>query len=56
MARADDLRRIEQAIIRVTRVGYGREAARIRAERSGVQLSRPSIAILSSLHATGPVR
>jgi DNA-binding MarR family transcriptional regulator len=56
MARADDLRRIEQAIIRITRVGYGREAARIRAERSGVHLSRPSIAILSSLHATGPVR
>ena len=56
MARADDLRRIEQAIIRITRVGYGREAARIRADRSGIHLSRPAIAILSSLHATGPVR
>jgi len=56
MARADDLRRIEQAIIRITRVGYGREAARIRADRSGIHLSRPAIAILSSLHATGRVR
>ena len=56
MARADDLRRIEQAIIRITRVGYGREAARIRADRSGIHMSRPAIAILSSLHATGPVR
>ena len=56
MARPDDLRRIEQAIIRITRVGYGREAARVRAERSGVHLSRPAIAILSSLQATGPVR
>jgi DNA-binding MarR family transcriptional regulator len=56
MARMDDLRRIEQAIVRITRVGYGREAARIRAERSGVQLSRPAIAILSSLQASGPVR
>jgi len=56
MARTDDLRRIEQAVARITRVGYGREAARIRAERSGVQLSRPAIAILSSLQASGPVR
>jgi DNA-binding MarR family transcriptional regulator len=54
--RHDDLRRIEQSILRITRVGSGREAARLRAERSGVYLSRPAIAILSSLRATGPVR
>lgn len=34
----------------------GREAARIRAERSGVHLSRPSISILSTLRVSGPVR
>lgn len=34
----------------------GREAARNRAERSGVHLSRPSIAILSTLRLSGPVR
>jgi DNA-binding MarR family transcriptional regulator len=56
MARHDDLRRIEQAFAKITRVGTGREAARIRAERSGVFLSRPSIAILSALRASGPVR
>lgn len=34
----------------------GREAARIRAERAGVNLSRPSISILSTLRLSGPVR
>jgi DNA-binding MarR family transcriptional regulator len=56
MARAEDLRRIEHAIVRIVRIGSGREAARIRSDRAGVHLSRPAIAILASLHATGPVR
>ena len=34
----------------------GREAARIRAARSGVHLSRPSVSILSTLRVSGPVR
>ena len=34
----------------------GREAARIRAARAGVHLSRPSISILSTLRVSGPVR
>ncbi|MBF6556792.1 MAG: MarR family transcriptional regulator [Acidimicrobiales bacterium] len=54
--RRDDLRRVEQAITRMGRIGNGREAARIRAERSGVRISRPGIAILAAVHARGPLR
>lgn len=56
MARRDDLRRVEHALTRISRISMGREAARIRASRSGVHLSRPSIAILSTLRLSGPVR
>lgn len=56
VARRDDLRRVEQALSRISRISMGREAARNRAERSGVHLSRPSIAILSTLRVSGPVR
>jgi DNA-binding MarR family transcriptional regulator len=56
MARLDDLQRVERAIVRIGRAGQSREAARIRAERSGVNLSRPSVSILSALHGSGPVR
>jgi DNA-binding MarR family transcriptional regulator len=56
MARLDDLQRVERAIVRIGRAGQSREAARIRAERSGVQLSRPSISIISALHTSGPIR
>ena len=56
MARLDDLQRVEKAIVRIARIGAGREAARNRAERSGVHVSRPAVSILSALHASGPVR
>jgi DNA-binding MarR family transcriptional regulator len=56
VARLDDLQRVEKAIVRIARIGNGREAARYRAERSGVFLSRPAISILAALHASGPVR
>jgi DNA-binding MarR family transcriptional regulator len=56
VARLDDLQRVERAIVRIARIGAGREAARNRAERSGVHLSRPAISIISALHASGPVR
>jgi DNA-binding MarR family transcriptional regulator len=56
VARRDDLRRVEHALTRISRISMGREAARIRAARSGVNLSRPSIAILSTLRLSGPVR
>jgi DNA-binding MarR family transcriptional regulator len=56
VARLDDLQRVEKAIVRIARIGAGREAARNRAERSGVFLSRPAISIISALHASGPVR
>jgi DNA-binding MarR family transcriptional regulator len=56
VARRDDLRRVEQALTRISRISMGREAARIRAARSGVNLSRPSIAILSTLRLSGAVR
>ena len=35
VARLDDLQRVEKAIVRIARIGAGREAARNRAERSG---------------------
>jgi DNA-binding MarR family transcriptional regulator len=56
VARLDDLQRVEKALVRIGRIGSGREAARNRAERSGVHLSRPAISIISALHASGPVR
>jgi DNA-binding MarR family transcriptional regulator len=56
MARDDDLRRVEAALTRISRVSTGRGAARLRSERSGVFLSRPAIAILASLRTSGPVR
>ena len=56
MTRLEDLQRVEKALWRIARIGTGREAARVRAERSGVLLSRPSISILSALWASGPVR
>src|SRR5690349_7816368 len=56
MARQDELRRIEHAILRISRIGTGRAAARIRSERSGVHLPRPAISVLSALNAAGPLR
>jgi DNA-binding MarR family transcriptional regulator len=56
VARLEDLQRVEKAIVRIARIGGGRDAARNRAERSGVFLSRPAISIISALHASGPVR
>jgi DNA-binding MarR family transcriptional regulator len=56
VARLDDLQRVEKAIVRIARIGSGRDAARNRAERSGVFLSRPAISIISALHSSGPVR
>jgi DNA-binding MarR family transcriptional regulator len=56
VARLDDLQRVEKAIVRISRIGASREAARNRAERSGVYLSRPAISLLATLHASGPVR
>ena len=56
VARLDDLQRVEKAIVRIARIGAGRDAARNRAERSGVHLCRPAINLISALHASGPVR
>jgi len=56
VSREDLLRRVSQSITRVGRIGNSREAARIRAERSGVLVSRPGVAILAALHAGGPMR
>lgn len=47
---------MERALVRISRASMGREAARIRAERSGVFLSRPAIAVLAALRVSGPVR
>lgn len=56
MSRLDDLRRVEEAIARIGRISLGRDAARNRAERAGLSLSRPAIKILSSLRKVGAVR
>ena len=56
MARRDDLRRVDHALTRIARVAMGRDAARARAERSGVHLSQPAIAILAALRTAGAVR
>lgn len=56
MTRRDDLRRIERKITRLSHISLGRTAARHRAELSGVDLSRPALAILAALHGEGPAR
>jgi len=56
MSRLEDLRRVEDAISRISRISLGREAARIRAERAGLSLSRPAINIIATLRRSGPVR
>ena len=56
MSRSDDLRRVDRALTRIGRIALGRQAARYRAERSGVLLSRPAIAILACLRVRGPMR
>ena len=56
MSRLDDLRHVELALNRISRLSTGRVAARARVERSGVELSRPAITILGALRDSGPVR
>ncbi len=56
MTRRDDLRRIERSVTGIARISFGRSAARNRSERSGVDLSRPAMAILAALRISGPVR
>ena len=56
MTRRDDLTRVEDALTKIARISLGREAARLRSERSGVFLSRPSITILACLRRSGPMR
>ena len=56
MSRRDDLRRVDRSLTRIARIALGRQAARHRAERSGVSLSRPSISILACLRVRGPMR
>jgi DNA-binding MarR family transcriptional regulator len=50
------LRRVEDAIRRISRITYSRQAAKHRADRSGVFVSQPAIAVLAAVRATGPVR
>jgi len=56
VSRSDDLRRVDRALTRIGRIALGRQAARYRAERSGVMLSRPAVAILACLRVRGPMR
>src|SRR5919197_385314 len=56
MTRRDDLRRVDQALARLARMATGREGARLRAERSGVFLSQPALAILAASRSAGAVR
>lgn len=56
MTRRDDLRRVDQALARLARMAAGREGARLRAERSGVSLSQPALAVLAASRSAGAVR
>jgi DNA-binding MarR family transcriptional regulator len=56
VTRTDDLRRIEQAITRIQRISLGRDAVRRRADRAGVNLGRPAVAVLFALYRHGPQR
>jgi len=54
--RCGDLRRVEQAITGISRIGSGKASARLRSERSGVRVSRPGVAILAALAHRGELR
>ena len=56
MERLEELRSINRALGRIARLTTGRAATRARAERSGVELSRPALAIVAALDRSGPVR
>jgi DNA-binding MarR family transcriptional regulator len=56
VTRRDDLRRVDQALARLARMATGREGARLRAERSGVSLSQPALAVLAASRSAGAVR
>ncbi len=56
MTRSDDLRDIDDSLRRVGRIGRSREAARHRADMSGVGLTNPAAGILAALHKHGPLR
>jgi len=56
MTRREDLARVDQALARLARMATGREGARLRAERSGVALSQPALAILAASRSAGAVR
>ena len=56
MERLEELRAINRALGRISRTTTGRVATRTRAERSGVEMSRPALAIVSALRSSGPVR
>lgn len=56
MERLDELRSINRSIGRIARLTTGRTATRARAELSGVELSRPALAIMGALQRAGAVR
>lgn len=56
MDRLDELRSITGSLGRIGRLTTGRSATRARAEVSGVDLSRPALAILAALDRSGAVR
>jgi DNA-binding MarR family transcriptional regulator len=56
VSRRADLREIDRSLSRITRIARGRVAARVRSERSGVELSRAGMAILSGLMQHGDLR
>ena len=56
MDRADALTALDLSLARVRRAQTSRLNARAQAERSGVTLSRLSLAIIAELHRHGPAR
>jgi DNA-binding MarR family transcriptional regulator len=56
VSRQSELREIDRSLYRITRIARGRMAARMRSERSGVELSRAGATILSALVSRGGLR
>jgi DNA-binding MarR family transcriptional regulator len=56
VSRRTELRDIDRSLNRITRIARGRVAARLRSERSGVELSRAGASILSALVTRGALR
>ncbi|HEX7094486.1 MAG TPA: MarR family transcriptional regulator [Acidimicrobiales bacterium] len=54
--RAQHVLRVEDALTTLYRIINGRDADKVRMERSGVYITRPRMSLLRALHDRGPMR